>query len=216
MKMSGGQVSAKLGCITPYSERPSPKFYAADEGRPTSLTPAQTRSHPRFRPGGCPRILHPGTTSQASRLRSCAWARRVQPEWMMERRRRKWSSRRKVRARGRARSRRRRRPRREARRAGLRGGRGGAICLPRGRPRPRLGARVAGGHLEAQRRHAVLEHLLTRVYNTPASSTTVSVVSFFASSLTLPFYLHSRPRASLLASSEWLSCACDLSSWRVL
>ena len=30
---------AKLGCITPYSERPSPKFYATDEGRLTSLNP---------------------------------------------------------------------------------------------------------------------------------------------------------------------------------
>ena len=29
----------KLGCITPYSERPSPKFYATDEGRLTSLNP---------------------------------------------------------------------------------------------------------------------------------------------------------------------------------
>ena len=32
-------VRVKLGCITPYSERPSPKFYATDEGRLTSLNP---------------------------------------------------------------------------------------------------------------------------------------------------------------------------------
>ena len=47
-----GGLNAKLGCITPYSERPSPKFYATDNGRPTSPNPAQMRSHPRFRRKG--------------------------------------------------------------------------------------------------------------------------------------------------------------------